>query len=99
MTETSLDNKYSEIQDSIKPVLDKIYNGKYNGNDPEIALKQLKDARSGLQIIHDQYNSLDNSLKTDRTIGMRFFNLGKMGFASIDSQIGAIEMQLNSTTK
>lgn len=53
MTETSLDRKYSETQDSIPPILAKMYNGKYHGNDPENALKKLRDARSGLQTILD----------------------------------------------
>ncbi|MGI0018159.1 MAG: hypothetical protein ACREA1_05580 [Nitrosotalea sp.] len=99
VTEISLDKKYSEIQDSIQPILAKMYNGQYHGDDPENALKKLQDARSGLQTILDQYNSLDNSLKTDKTVGMRFFNLGKMGFASMDSQIAAIERQIAMPTK
>lgn len=79
MTETSLGRKYSETR-SIQPILTKMYIGKYHGDDPENALKKSQDARSGLQTILDQYNSLDNSLKTDKTIVMRFFNLGKNGF-------------------
>lgn len=96
-TESELDEKYWEIQDSISVVSNDIHNGMYNG---ELALDEaleiLQDGENELAEIYDQYKALPDESKSDQQIVMRFLNLDKMGFASIDSQIKIIEMQINS---
>jgi len=95
LTEFELDEKYNENQNTISSISSDIFNGKYNGDLPlNEALSVLEEAKNQLMDIHQQYKMLDDESKTDRQIGMRFSTLGKMGFASIDSQIKIIKNQI-----
>ena len=95
LTEFDLDKQYSDSQSRISEVTNQISNGKYNENlDLNEALNILQEEKIKLMGILEQYNSLETELKTDRQIGMRFSTLGKMGFASIDSQINVIQKQI-----
>jgi len=97
LTEFDLDDQYSETQSIISKISSQIYNGRYNGElDLSDALNILNDGKEKLQVLLDQYDSLGNDLKTDRQIAMKFSTLGKMGFASIDSQIKIIENQIEN---
>ena len=94
LTEFGLYSQYQEIQSKISEISSQIYNARYHGElDLSEALKILSDGKEKLKTLLDQYDSLDNDSKTDRQIAMRFSTLGKMGFASIDSQIKIIENQ------
>lgn len=97
ITEFQLDKKYQDVQQRISSVSGNIYNGKYNGDIPlEDALKILEESKLDLQELKQQYDNLNNNLKTDMQIAMRFQTLGKMGFASIESQINIIKKQMEN---
>lgn len=97
LTEFELDTKYQEAQNKISKVSKELYNGRYNGNLPlDQALKILQDGRAQLAALSKQYSSLDDELKTDMQIAMRFSTLGKMGLSSIDSQINMIKNQIEN---
>lgn len=96
--EFQLDKKYQNVQQRIASVSANIFNGKYNGDLPlEEALKILEASKLDLQELKQQYDNLDNNLKTDMQIAMRFQTLGKMGFSSIESQINIIKKQIENT--
>ena len=92
-----MDDQYSETQSIISKISSQIYNGRYNGElDLSEALNILNEGKEKLQVLLEQYDSLEDDLKTDRQIAMKFSTLGKMGFASIDSQIKIIENQIEN---
>lgn len=94
-TEFELDEKYQNIQDEISKVSKDIFNGKYNGHlHLDNASTILENGKNQLSILLEQYKMLDDESKTDMQIAMRFSTLGKMGFASIDSQINIIKNQI-----
>lgn len=97
LTEFELDKKYHSVQENISEISKDTYNGMYNG-DTSLgeALKILENSKMELFVIKQQYDNLENESKTDRQIGMRFQTLGKMGFASIDSQINMIKKQIEN---
>lgn len=98
-TESELAKKYDSIQDIISSVSKDIYNGMYNGSHPlEEAISILEDNLDKLTELLQQYDSIPDDQKTDRQIGMKFLTLGKMGFASIDSQINMLKNQNESFT-
>ena len=97
LTEFDLDKQYGETQSAISKISSQIYNGRYNGEvDLSEALDILNEGKEKLQLLLDQYDSLEDDLKTDRQIAMKFSTLGRMGFASIDSQIKIIENQIEN---
>jgi len=95
LTEFDLDQKYQVIQNDMGIVSGDIFNGMYNGNLPlDDALFILESSKQELSKIKQNYDTLDEESKTDKQIAMRFSTLGKMGFASIDSQISMIKKQI-----
>jgi len=95
LSEFDLDKKYQELQETISKVSGDIYNGVYNGDIPlEDALMILEDSKKELMVVKEQYDLLDNESKIDKQIAMRFSTLGKMGFASLDSQINILTKQI-----
>lgn len=100
LTEFELDEKYQNVQKRISKISGEIYNGMYNGDIPlDEALKKLEESKIDLLTIKEQYDNLENTSKTDRQIAMRFLTLGKMGFASLDSQINIIKNQIRSSSE
>ncbi len=94
-TESELATKYEAMQSSISSISADIYNGMYNGAySPGEALTILETGKKNLTELLQQYKSLPSEQKTDRQIAMKFSTLGKMGFASIDSQINMINNQI-----
>ena len=97
-TEFELDEKYNSIQENISKISNEIYNGKYNGDmSLDEALQMLEESKVKLFVIKNQYDNLENEEKTERQIAMKFQTLGKMGFASIDSQINIIKNQIGNS--
>lgn len=97
ITEFELDKKYQEIQNTVSSISNEIYNGEYTGDvSLNEALQTLENAKEELMDIHQQYQMLDDGSKTDPQIAMRFSTFGKMGFASLDSQINIIENQISN---
>ena len=94
-TESEIAKKYEMVQNSISSISGDIYNGMYNGvYSLDEALTILENGKAKLTELLQQYDSLPQEQKTDRQIGMKFSTLGKMGFASIDSQINTIQNQI-----
>ena len=99
LTEFELNEQYQYIQNKITVISSDIFNGKYNGNLPlDEVLENLEEHKINLSIIKKQYDSLDNDSKTDKQIAMRFQTLGKIGFASLDSQISIVKNQIKNTS-
>lgn len=100
-TESELAKEYEKIQESMSSISKDIYNGMYNGVQPlDEAMTILEDGKTSLTELQQQYNSIPQEQRTDRQIAMKFSTLGKMGFASIDSQINAIKKQIaNASTE
>ncbi|MDH3203353.1 MAG: DUF4377 domain-containing protein [Nitrosopumilus sp.] len=94
-TESEFATKYETIQNSVSSISADIYNGMYNGvYSLDEALSILETGKKNLTELLQQYNALPSEQKTDRQIAMKFSTLGKMGFASIDSQINRINNQI-----
>jgi len=99
LTEFELNEQYKSIQDRISVISSEIYNGKYNGDLPlDEVLENLEESKINFSVIKKQYDSLDNESKSDKQIAMRFLTLGKMGFASLDSQINMVKNQIKDTS-
>ena len=98
-TESELVKKHDKIQESISSISKNIYNGMYHGDlSLNEAVSILEDSKEKLSELLQQYDSIPDDEKTDRQIGMKFMTLGKMGFASIDSQINMLKNQISSST-
>ena len=96
-TESALAKDYEKIQDSMSAISKDIYNGIYNGDHSlDEALAILENGKKNLTELLQQYNDLPREKKIDRQIAMKFSTLGKMGFASIDSQINIMNNQITS---
>jgi len=95
LTEQELDERYSRIGADMWLIQGKIGDGRYNGDLPlEQALAKLEAAECELRKLHEAYTNLDSASKTDRKIAMRFFYLGKTGFAGLNPQILVIKEQI-----
>lgn len=98
-TQSDLAKEYEKIQESMSSISKDIYNGMYNGVQPlDEAITILENGKTSLTELQQQYNSIPQEQRTDRQIAMKFSTLGKMGFASIDSQINAIKKQIADTS-
>ena len=96
-TESDLDKDYVKTQEIVSLISKDVYNGMYNGvYSLDEALSMLENGKITLTELLQQYNSLPQEQKTDMQIAMKFSTLGKMGFASIDSQINIIKTQIAS---
>jgi len=96
-TESEFVKNYEKIQTSMSAVSKDIYNGIYNGNySSDEVLTILENGKKDLTELLQQYNSLPQEQKVDRQIAMKFSTLGKIGFASIDSQINMIRTQITN---
>ena len=96
--ESELAKEYDKIQESISLVSKDIYNGMYNGDHSlDDAVSILENGKDDLTELLQQYDSIPDDQKTDRQIGMKFMTLGKMGFASMDSQINMLKNQMISS--
>lgn len=97
LTEFELNEQYQSVQDRISVISNDIYNGKYNGDlSLDEVLEELEESKINLNIIKNQYDSLNDESKNDKQIAMKFLNLGKMGFASLESQINIVKNQIQS---
>lgn len=93
-TESELTKEYDKVQQDISSISKDIYNGMYNGDQRlDDAISILEDSKDKLVELLQQYDSIPDDQKIDRQIGMKFMTLGKMGFASIDSQINVLKNQ------
>ncbi|MDH3192059.1 MAG: hypothetical protein OEM18_05185, partial [Nitrosopumilus sp.] len=73
-------------------VKDEFYNGKYNGElSKEEVIKIINDEVKTQKNILEQYKALPKDKKTDKTIDMRFFQLGKYYWAGEDSMLQTLK--------
>lgn len=92
ITQNSLDQALQNSNNRLSIVTEDFYNGKYNGDIPkEEVIKIIKGEIDFQKKLLEQYNSLPIEEKTDRTIDMRFFQLGKYSWASEESMLRMVE--------
>ena len=92
ISQSSLNKALQESNDRLSVVKDEFYNGKYNGDLPKedviVIINEEVEIQKGLL---EQYNRLPADSKTDKTIDMRFFQLGKYSWAGEESMLLALE--------
>lgn len=92
ITQKSLDLALHESNQRLSIVKDEFYNVKYNGElSKEEVIKIINDEVKTQKNILEQYKALPKDKKTDKTIDMRFFQLGKYYWAGEDSMLQTLE--------
>ena len=92
ISQSSLDKALQESNDRLSVVKDEFYNGKYNGDLPKEEVIVIINEEVEIQKdLLEQYNGLPEDSKTDKTIDMRFFQLGKYSWAGEESMLLALE--------
>ncbi|MDH3501797.1 MAG: hypothetical protein OEL69_04735 [Nitrosopumilus sp.] len=92
ITQKSLDLALHESNQRLSIVKDEFYNGKYNGElSKEEVIKIINDEVKTQKNILEQYKALPKDKKTDKTIDMRFFQLGKYYWAGEDSMLQTLK--------
>ncbi|MDX1596335.1 MAG: hypothetical protein R3327_05285 [Nitrosopumilaceae archaeon] len=95
ITPEKLDKLLQESNQRLKIIKDDFYNGKYNGDVP--IEETITIIESEIQVQKDlltEYKKLPQELKTDKTIDMRFWQLGKYSWAGENSMLKALQNQL-----
>ena len=93
-TQISLDESLSESNQRLAIVKDEFYNGKYNGDLPkDEVITIIQNEISIQEELLEKYKNLSSDEKTDKTIDMRFFQLGKYSWAGEKSMLKALESQ------
>ena len=92
ITQSSLDKALEESNARLSIVKNEFYNGAYNGDlSKEEAIKIIKDEVQVQKNLLEQYKAMSSDKKTDKTIDMRFFQLGKYSWAGEESMLRALE--------
>ena len=92
ITQESLDKSLQESNERLAVVKDEFYNGKYNGDlSNDEVIKIIKDEVEIQKNLLEQYKAMPNDIKTDKTIDMRFWQLGKYYWAGEESMLRALE--------
>ena len=92
VTQNSLDKELQESNQRLSTVKDEFYNGKYNGElSREEVIKIINNEVEIQKKLLEQYKELPTDVKTDKTIDMRFFQLGKYYWAGENSMLQALE--------
>ncbi len=92
ISQNSLDEALQESHDRLSVVKDEFYNGKYNGDLPKEEVVVIINEEVEIQKdLLEQYNKLPADSKTDKTIEIRFFQLGKYSWAGEESMLLALE--------
>lgn len=92
ITQNSLDKQLSESNERLAVIKDEFYNGKYHGDLEIQEVINIINAEVDIQKkLLEQYKEIPNDLKTDKTIDMRFWQLGKYSWAGEKSIIQALE--------
>lgn len=94
ITPESLNSQLDESNERLKIVKDDYYNGKYNGDLPiNEVIHIIKTEVQVQKNLLEEYKSLPNEEKTDKTIDTKFFQLGKYSWAGEDSMLRTLEKQ------
>lgn len=92
ITQNTLDMQLQESNNRLAIVKDEFYNGRYNGDLEKQEVINIIKAEVEIQKkIYEQYKSLSADMKTDKTIDMRFWQLGKYSWAGEESMLRALE--------
>jgi hypothetical protein len=92
ITQSSLDKALEESNARLSIVKNEFYNDAYNGDlSKEEAIKIIKDEVQVQKNLLEQYKAMSSDKKTDKTIDMRFFQLGKYSWAGEESMLRALE--------
>ncbi len=92
VTQNTLDKQLQESNIRLAKVKDEFYNGRYNGDLEKQEVIDIINSEIAVQKrIYQQYKELPNELKTDKTIDMRFFQLGKYSWAGEESMLRSLE--------
>ena len=95
ITPEKLDKLLQESNQRLKIIKDDFYNGKYNGDLPiEEAITIIESEIQVQKDLLTEYKKLPQDLKTDKTIDMRFWQLGKYSWAGENSMLKALQNQL-----
>lgn len=91
-TQRSLDKALEESNARLSIVKNEFYNGAYNGDmSKEEAIKIIRDEMQIQKNLLEQYKAMPIDKKTDKTIDMRFFQLGKYSWAGEESMLRTLE--------
>lgn len=92
ITQKHLDKQLTESNERLAIIKDKFYNGEYHGElQTEEVINIIKAEVATQKKILEQYNELPSELKTDKTIDMRFWQLGKYSWAGEESMLNSLE--------
>ena len=92
ITQNTLDMQLQESNDRLAIIKDEFYNGMYNGDlEKQEVINMIKAEVEIQKKIYEQYKSLPTDMKTDKTIDMRFWQLGKYSWAGEESMLRALE--------
>ena len=92
ISQTSLDKSLQESNERLTVVKDEFYNGKYNGElTKEEVIKIINEEIEIQKTLLERYNQLPMEDKTDKTIDMRFVQLGKYSWAGEESMLLTLE--------
>lgn len=92
ISQNDLDTALQESNQRLSVVKDEFYNGKYNGDLPkEDVINIITEEVEIQKNLLEQYKKLSTDSKTDKTIDMRFFQLGKYSWAGEEAMLLALE--------
>ena len=90
----SLNQLLEQSNQRLAIVKEDFYNGRYNGNIPIQEVSNIIESEINTQKgLLEQYKKLSDDLKTDRTIDMKFWQLGKYSWAGEKSMLEVLKKQ------
>ena len=82
ITQENLADALSQSEKRIEIVTSNFHNGKYHGDLPiDDAIKIITEEIEVQKILYKKYSDLSKERKSDKRIYMKFFQLGKYGWA------------------
>ncbi len=90
----SLNQLLEQSNQRLAIVKEDFYNGRYNGDIPIQEVANIIESEVNTQMgLLEQYKELPDDLKTDRTIDMRFWQLGKYSWEGEKSMLESLKKQ------
>jgi len=90
----SLNQLLEQSNQRLAIVKEDFYNGRYNGDIPIQEVSNIIESEINTQKgLLEQYKKLSDDLKTDRTIDMKFWQLGKYSWAGEKSMLESLKKQ------
>lgn len=95
ITPESLNILLEESNQRLKIIKDDFYNGKYHGDIPiKEAIDVITSEIDTQKRLLEQYKELPAEIKIDKSIDMKFWQLGKYSWAGENSILNALQEQL-----